>query len=329
MEDDKMKEFLKPRIVISKCLEHDKCRYDGSMINNEFIEKLKDYVDFTPVCPEVEIELPIPRQALRIIILDDEEKRLIFSRTGEDITEKMQSFSQKFLQGLNQSEIDGFILKSRSPSCGMKDVKMYKTFGKAPTLPKRTKGIFAEQVLEKFPDRVLEDEGRLSNYNIRESFLINIFTSAFFRKVKEEKNINALIKFHSENKYLLMALSQVNLKKLGKLVGNTEGKKIEQILEEYEPILYKALATMLNTGRNVNMLLHLFGYFSKDLTTKEKGFFLEELEKYRNKKVPFSVPLSLIHSWVVRFENEYLLQQTIFEAFPSELINVTDSGKGV
>lgn len=324
-----MKDFIKPRVVISKCLEHDKCRYDGSMINNEFIEKLKEYVDFTPVCPEVEIGLPIPRQALRIILSEKEEQSLVFSRTGEDITEKMQSFSNGFLDDLNKSEIDGFILKSRSPSCGMKDVKMYKTFGKAPSIPKKTKGIFAKQVLESFPDIVLEDEGRLSNYNIRESFLINIFTSAFFRKVKEEKNLNSLIKFHSENKYLLMALSQGKLKQLGKLVGNTEGKKIDQILEEYEPILYKALGTMLNTGRNVNMLLHLFGYFSKDLTTNEKGFFLEELEKYRNKKVPFSVPLSLIHSWVIRFGNEYLLKQTIFEAFPSELINVTDSGKGV
>ena len=100
-------------------------------------------------------------------------------------------------------------------------------------------------------------------------------------------------------------------------------------IKEYKHILSKALSTSPRPMRNVNMLLHLFGYFSKELSKEEKAFFLETLEKYQNKKVPFSLPLTIIKSWAIRFNNEYLLEQKIFESFPIELIEVTDSGKGI
>ncbi len=322
-----MREFEKPTIILSSCIEHFNCRYDGSKISNNFIKKLKNYANFITVCPEVSIGLPIPRDALRLILSKENEERLVFSKTGEDITEKMDLFSKSFLESLE--EIEGIILKSHSPSCGFKDAKVYKDYGKSPSIPRKTSGIFTKKIMEKFSDISIQNDGSLTNYNIREHFLTRVFTSATFKVLKKEKSMHKLIEFQSENKYLLMAYSPSNLKKLGKITANNEEKEMGEILSEYEYYLNKALAMMPKPMRNVNMLLHLFGYFSKYLSNNEKAFFLEKLEKYSNKKVPFSVPLAIIHSWAMRFENEYLLKQTIFEPFPSDLIEVTDSGKGI
>ncbi len=324
-----MREFKRPKLLISSCIGDCKCRYDGSNAKSDFVEKLEPFVDFITVCPEVAIGLPIPRQALRIISPKGEEEKLVFSKTGEDFTDKMEGFSLEFLNGLDIKSFDGAILKSRSPSCGIKDVKVYQSFGKASPASKKTKGIFAKNAIEKFGQLSIEDEGRLSNYDIREHFLVKIFTLAEFKSVKAEKSMRALIKFHSESKYMLMVHSQVNLKKLGQITANSENKSIEDILDEYEFYLNKALCPRTNTKRNINMLLHLFGYFSKELSKEEKAYFLENLEDYSNNRIPFSVPLSLIRSWVVRFENEYLRSQMIFQAFPQTLTYVRDSGKSL
>lgn len=323
-----MKVFPKPNILLSSCIAQDACRYDGSSVKCLFVEKLKPYVHFLTVCPEVGSGLSTPRQALRIILSEEQEK-VVFSKTGEDVTDKMLAFSDKYIKELGDNNLHGVILKSRSPSCGLKDVKIYKSYGKSPSLSKKTSGIFAQKILGAFGQLPIETEGRLNNYNIREHFLTRIFTLAEFEKIKQTQSIKALNGFQNKNKYLLMAYSPPNLKKLGKIIANAEELEIQVVMEQYEYYLNKALALMPSTMRNINMLLHLFGYFSKDLSKEEKAFFLDELESYRNKKVPFSVPLAIIHAWAIRFHNPYLINQTIFEAFPKGLIEVTDSGKGI
>lgn len=324
-----MREFKRPNVLISSCIGDCECRYDGSNAKSSIIEKLEPFVNFKTVCPEVEMGLPIPRQALRIISPTGDEEKLVFSKTGEEWTKVMDNFSDKFLNTINHSDLEGAVLKSRSPSCGIKDVKVYKSFGKASPASQKTQGIFARHLSEKFPELALEDEGRLTNYDIREHFLTRIFTLAEFKSIKEKNSISELVRFQSENKYLLMVHSPGNLKKLGKIAANNEDRPIEDILEDYEHHLHKALCPKANTKRNINMLLHLFGYFSKHITSDEKVFFLDTLENYSDNRVPLSVPLSLIHSWVIRFDNEYLKNQTMFQAFPKVLTDVRDSGKSV
>lgn len=324
-----MKKFKKPTIVLSRCIEHENCRYNGSMVKNQFVKDLKDYVNFITVCPETGIGLPTPREALRIIQTEDGNEKLVFSRTGKDITKEMMDFTEKFLKTLKDKDIDGFLLKSSSPSCGVKDCKLYKTHGKAPCLQKKTNGLFTREVLKKFPYSVVEHEGRLTNFNIREHFLTRIYTLREFREVKFSKNLDELVNFHNNNKYLLMSCSPYQLKNLDKIIVNKKSKELENVFREYEINLHKVLRLMPKNERNINMLIHLLGFFSKDLSQKEKAFFLEILEKYNQKKVPFSAPLSVIKSWSVRFENEYLLNQTIFNPFPDALIEVRDSGKGL
>lgn len=320
--------FEKPNVVVSKCLEHGNCRYDGSKISDSTVKRLMEHVNFIPLCPEMEIGLPSPRQALRIIQEVDEED-LVFSLTGETISDKMIKYSNEQTDRLKNLDIDGFILKSRSPSCGIKDVKVYKSHGKSNIVPKKVKGYFGRAVCDEFPEIAIEDEGRLTNFSIREHFFTRIYTHALFREVKSKNSINELIKFHSECKYLFMAYSQNILKQMGKLVANHSKDDIKGILNTYEALLDKLLSSAPGTMRYVNVMLHIFGYFSNELNSKEKAYFLDSIEKYREKRIPQSAVMSILESWVVRFDNEYLAGQRIFEPFPRELVEVTDSGKGV
>ena len=158
-----MKDFLKPRIVISKCIEFDTCRYNGQMISSDFVEKLKSFLEFIPVCPEFEIGLGVPRDPIRVISLGGN-LRLIQPKTEKDVTKDMVDFSNSFLDKL--SDLDGFILKSKSPSCGIKDVKVHAGGGIPPKDPKGP-GFFGKAVLEKYPNLAIEDEGRLLNSRIK------------------------------------------------------------------------------------------------------------------------------------------------------------------
>ncbi len=175
-----MRKFAKPIVVISKCLELEACRYNGQVIPDDFVKKLKPHVTFLPSCPEVEIGLGVPREPVRIISVKGQNK-LIQPATGKDLTDIMLRFADKFLNSLE--EVDGFILKSRSPSCGIKDVKVYQGIEKGAATGKST-GFFAGKVLEMFPGLAIEDEGRLRNFKIREHFLTKLFALASFRNVK-------------------------------------------------------------------------------------------------------------------------------------------------
>ena len=318
----------RPVVLLSKCIEHEACRYDGTMIGDGFVKRLQDYVDFILVCPEVEIGLPVPREAIRIIKKDDIEQ-LVFSRSGGEVTQKMRDFGKSYIKTLIGKPIHGAILKSRSPSCGPKDVRVYKDFGKAACTQIKTTGFFCREVINNFEGLAIEDEGRLTNYNIRDHFLTRIFAMASFEHVKKENTLKSLIQFHSHNKYLLMAYHQTNQKKLGTIVGNHKNIDIEVVINKYEQILKATLARPMNRGKNMNMLMHLMGYFKNDLSKEEKAYFLDLLEQYSSRKVPFSVPLTLIGSWVVRFNEEYLKDQTIFKPYPNSILEVTDSGKGI
>ncbi len=324
-----MRTFQKPTVVISKCLEHAACRYDGTMIKSEVVEYLKPYVNFITVCPEMEIGLPAPREALRIVRDDDKADHLVFSKSGEEKTSEMLVFSDAFLKNLTDVDVDGFILKHRSPSCGFNDVKMYKGPGKSNIYPGKTSGVFGGRVKAYYDDYPVENEGRLRHFNIREQFLIGIFTLSTFREVKGSGTLKALVKFHSENKYLFMALSPGTLKVMGKIVANHDKCSVEAVYTAYEVNLKKILLQPMNRSRNINALLHVYGYFKKDLSDEEKVYFLDNIELYMNKKIPLSVLIALLRSWVIRFDEPYLSTQTLFEPYPKELFNVTDSGKGL
>ncbi len=325
-----MRSFSRPKIFVSKCLTNCHCRYDGSAIHNEIVETLKNHVDIVTTCPEVAIGLTVPREALRIVKHEEtQEESLVFSYSGKDMTKEMTDFALDYLSSEVVAGVDGFILKHKSPSCGTNEVKCYKGSGKSSALPGKTTGFFGRVAMNQFGDIPIENEGRLLNYNIREQFFIRIFMNSDFRAVANSGKMSELIRFHRVNKYLLMAMSQKYLSELGKIVANHESRTFEETIRSYQVALTKALSQSMTIGRNMNTLLHVFGYFKKHLSVEEKAFFLEQLEAYNEKRIPFSVVLKILQAWVIRFDEPYLKEQTLFEPFPLTLFEVTDSGKGL
>ena len=152
---------------------------------------MEPYVNFIPVCPEVEIGLGVPRDPIHIVSIKDEEK-LIQPASGNDLTEKMIKFTDSFLSSLD--EIDGFILKSRSPSCGIKDVKIYPSLEKADPISSNNPGFFGRRVLEMFSDLAIEDDCQLNDIKIRQHFLKKLFTRACFREGKNSNKIEEFVK---------------------------------------------------------------------------------------------------------------------------------------
>jgi uncharacterized protein YbgA (DUF1722 family)/uncharacterized protein YbbK (DUF523 family) len=310
-----MRAFTRPIVVVSKCIEFEPVRWDSRMIASVFVKQLKDYVDFVPVCPEVAIGLDIPREPLRLV-KQEEGIHLIQPATGLDLTQQMESFSKRFLDSL--INVDGFILKSKSPSSATKDARIYPNEKRVAAIG-HGPGIFGNAVLKRFSNKAVEDEKRLLNERIREHFLTKLYTLADFRKVKEVVDGNALVDFQGRNKLLLTAYNQIQLHIMGRLVAERKRKPLVVTLMEYEEHLSVALKWPPKTGSNSNVLTKAAGYFTSKLTHEEKAFFLDSVEKYRSGLQPLSAPLSILKSWIIRFNEEYLDQQTFFEPFPEKL----------
>jgi uncharacterized protein YbgA (DUF1722 family)/uncharacterized protein YbbK (DUF523 family) len=315
---------MKPRVVVSRCIEFDRCRYNGLMISSTFVAALRDFVECIPVCPEIEVGLGVPRDPIRIVSTGGK-LRLVQPSTERDVTDDMSRFSARFLDSL--PEVDGFILKSRSPSCGLKDVKIFGGVD-IPSPIAKGRGFFGNAVVERFPLLPVEDEGRLTNFRIREHFLTRLFTLARFRELKALPRMKDIVSFQAANKLLLMSYNQKELRILGRIVANLEKHPVGIVLSAYEEHLLNALSKPARYTSDINVLMHALGYFSDRLKREEKAFFLDSLERYRGGKIPLSACLSVVRSWIVRFDEPYLEAQTYFEPYPSGLIEITDSGKG-
>ena len=318
-----MIDYPAPKLIISKCLGFAYCYYSGQRFDIKFLKKLGDFVEYHPICPEVEIGLPVPRQTLRLVE-EGKEIKLRQPATGAGFTDKLNNLALEFFE--ENQEIDGFICKEGSPSCGCNSVKLYPAL-KDVAPHRKTKGIFAKAVFDYYGNIPAENDGRLNNLQLREDFLTAIFTMARFRKVEKSLKIKDLIEFHTRHKYQLMALSPKNLKLMGRLTANNQDLNPEEVIEEYKELLKDTVNRSSKPGLQQNVLNHCFGYVSDELKKKEVEFFMDTVEKYRKGMVPLSVPLYLLNGWIIEQGVDYLINQTYFKPFPEELIDQTDSGR--
>ena len=316
-------EPVRPIVVLSRCLDLEPVRYDGQVIPYEFVRELEPWVQYRPVCPELEIGLGVPRDPVRIVTVEGV-ARLVQADTGRDFTGEIRGFSDDFLSDLGP--VDGFLLKNRSPSCGISDVKIH--HGPDPSASsKRGAGFFAKRVLELHPGLAIEDEGRLRNYRVREHFLTKLFSLAKLSAVEGSGQMKEIVRFHSINKLLLMAYNQKEMRALGRVVATTQKLGFEEVARAYRDRFQAALARPPRYTSVINVFEHASGYFSKQLESREKKLFRSTLDRYRNKRVPMAAVTAMLRAWIVRFEEDYLMAQTFFEPYPMELMSLGDSGK--
>jgi uncharacterized protein YbgA (DUF1722 family)/uncharacterized protein YbbK (DUF523 family) len=307
----------KIRLGISQCLLGDKVRYDGGHKLDRFLtDILGQWVDYVPVCPEVECGLPVPRESMRLEG-DPESPRLVTTRTKMDKTAQMMQWAKRRVAELEKENLLGFIFKSGSPSSGMERVKVYDRNG----MPsKKGSGMFARAFMEHFPLLPVEEEGRLNDPALRENFIERIFTLARWREIlSARKNRGGLIEFHTGHKMMILSHSTSYYRDMGRMVAQSKEIPIKELFARYEESLLKALKLMATTKKNTNVLMHMMGYFKRNLSADEKDELLQIIDFYRNGLVPLVVPLTLINHYVRKYDQPYLRQQFYLNPHPAEL----------
>lgn len=318
-------EFGRPRIVLSKCLELEACRYNAQTIRSSVVRLIDPYVEFLPTCPEVEIGLGVPRDPIRLVAEQPDSSgalRLVQPSTSRDLTEAMTDFAHGFADATR--DVDGLLLKSRSPSCGIKDVKVYAAAENAPVAGKDA-GMFAGIMMERLPTVAVEDEGRLTNAEIRHHWLTRIFASVALREALDE-GPGSLVSFHTRYKLVLMAHSPGGQQELGRLVAEA-GSSFDEVAAAYRDGFAEAMAEPASRGGHVNVIQHAQGYFKKQLAGPEKRQFESLQEQYREGSLPLQALLAVLGSWVERFDEPYLREQRYFRPYPQPLVVAADSGR--
>ncbi len=305
----------RPNLVISRCFV-EPVRYNGARISSDFMDRLKDHVSFIPVCPEMEVGLGAPRFPVRLV-QKGEKVHMIQQRTEKDVTPDMLDFSENFIGGLN--DIDGFVLKSKSPSCGISSVKIYASMEKKPAI-RRDNGLFAGAVKERYSFLPVESEGRIMDPDIRENFLASIFALSDLRNAEKDMTTHGkLVEFHTGYKLLFMAFSQKKMKAVGKLIANHEGLPFGDVKKKYGEEFRETFTRRANRKSHINVLQHAFGYFSPGITPDERKKFISLLERYRAGDIPLNFLLEIVRVYIARMQDKYLVRQRYFDPYPEEL----------
>ena len=307
----------KIKIGVSACLLGHKVRFDGGHKHDRFItDTLGQYLDFCPVCPEVEVGFPVPRESLRLVG-DPKNPRLMTTKTNIDHTDRMLKWAQAKVKELEKENLCGFIFKSKSPSSGMERVKVYSEKG----MPEQVGvGIFARAFMDHFPLIPVEEEGRLHDPKLRENFIESIFILKQWRETLEiNRSPGGLVNFHTRQKLLLLSHSPVHYRSMGKLVADCKKVSMDRLFPQYETELIGALKLRTTLKKNINVLQHILGYFKKYLSPDEKQEVLEIIDQYRIGNVPLIVPITLLNHFVRKYQEPYLMKQTYLNPHPVDL----------
>jgi uncharacterized protein YbgA (DUF1722 family)/uncharacterized protein YbbK (DUF523 family) len=305
------------RLGVSSCLLGERVRWDrGHKLDHFIVDTLGPFVEFVPVCPEVEAGFGIPREPMRLVG-DIDSPRLVTVRSGVDHTARMAAWAGQRVEELAAQDLCGFVFKKDSPSSGMERVKVY---GETGMPVRRGSGLFARAFRERFPLLPTEDEGRLNDPALRENFIERVFTLKRWREqVASHPGRGALVDFHTTHKLLILSHSEKSYRELGPLVAAAKSMPLPELLDRYRVTLMRALRLIATPAKHVNVLQHAMGYFKKQLTSDEKQELLEVIASYRKGDLPLIVPITLVNHYVRRYEQPYLARQYYLHPHPTEL----------
>ena len=306
------------RLGVSTCLLGERVRYDGGHKRDPFlVEALGPWVEWVPVCPELEVGLGVPRPPIHLAGAAAA-PRLVVIATGEDLTARMRRFAEARVAELARLGLDGYVLKRASPSCGMERVKVHGAAGRPPAAGR---GLYATVLMERLPLLPVEEEGRLGDAGIRESFIERVFAAARWRRFRATRpRPSALVAFHAAQKFAVLAHSPVHYTRLGRLVADAGRRPMPELLDEYAAVFAAALAVRATRGRHANALQHMAGFLARDVDAGDRAELTAVIEDYRRGFVPLVVPLTLLKHHVRRAGAAYLADQVYLSPHPRELM---------
>jgi uncharacterized protein YbgA (DUF1722 family)/uncharacterized protein YbbK (DUF523 family) len=314
------------RIGISSCLLGQKVRYDGGHKRDNFlVETLGRFVEWVPVCPEVEVGMGTPRETVHLVRDANRTPRtgeplpvrMVAPKSGADWTDRMAAYSRAKIAKLASMDLSGYVLKKDSPSCGMERVKVHTPGG----MPERKgTGLFAAALRAGMPTLPVEEEGRLSDPRLRENFVERVFAYRRVRTLFSGRwRVGDLVRFHTAHKLVLLAHQPTAYTALGRLVAGAKGLPRSEVQARYEREFMDALSRIATPKRHANVLQHIAGYFTDDLDAASRAELQEIIEDHRNGLVPLVVPITLVRHHVRRLGVEYLQGQVYLDPHPKEL----------
>ncbi|MES9608136.1 DUF1722 domain-containing protein [Actinomadura sp. NPDC000929] len=313
--------YPRPRLAVSSCLMGAPVRYNGGHSRDRFLTDVLDpHVDWVPVCPEMEIGLGTPRPTLRLLT----DGHLVAKDGSADHTAAMTALAETRVPQLEV--LDGYVLKSRSPSCGLFRLPRYSS-GKPgertddQPVDRRGRGVFADLVREALPDLPAEEDGRLRDPVLREHFIERIFAHARLRELfGADWRPRDLVAFHSRHKLQILAHDPSAYQALGRIVAQAGTRSRDELEAEYRHAFSAAFAVRPKRGRHMNALQHVFGMLSDHLDDTRRHDLLAAIDTYRRGQAPLSVPIALLRHHAMGEGLDYLTQQTYLDPYPADLV---------
>jgi uncharacterized protein YbgA (DUF1722 family)/uncharacterized protein YbbK (DUF523 family) len=306
------------RLGVSSCLLGNAVRYDGGHKRDGFVtDLLGSFVEWVPVCPELEVGMGVPRPALRLA-RDGAALRLVEIASGRDHTRPMQRYAAQRVRALRAADLCGYVLKRGSPSCGKERVNVY---GDRRTPKRDGQGLYASTLVEAYPKLPIEDEGRLNDPQLRENFIERVFAYRRLRSLFRGRWTNGQVAaFHTAHELQLMAHAPAAYGELGRLVTSLKRLPRAAVRERYEAGFMGTLARPASRGRNASVLQHAAGHLKQKLDSDSRAELADRIHEYRRGLVPLLVPVTLLRHHARRHEVDTLKRQVFLEPHPVELM---------
>lgn len=310
----------KPRVGISACLMGDAVRYNGGHQRDNFVmDVLAEHVDLVPFCPEVEAGLGVPRAVVRIVERDDKQS-LLESPSGTDHTEAMTETLTQISKRVLAADLDGFLLKRGSPTCGIKGVKIYTSTERKSRVVARGSGFLTQRLAADCTTLALAEEGWLKDAMLRQQFLNRIFTSRRLKQLGSNPKLSDLQREYAAHKLLYMAHHPGAQRELGRQVAGLKGSLSAEQTQDHLDRVQGVLGHRLSRGRHVNVLQHMFGYVSSKLSRVCRRHTCEAIDSYSRGQTSLLAPLTLLrHQVLDKGAHPWLVSQVYFDPYPSSL----------
>lgn len=312
-----------PRIGISRCLLGDEVRYDGGHKRDPFlVSTFGRFVEWVPVCPEVEAGMGTPREPIQLVVSQDgvpsdgQTVRLVGVKSRTDWTTRMTTFAASRLRELKDADLAGYVLKKDSPSCGLERVRVHDDGH----VTRTGRGLFAEALIRELPNLPVEEEGRLNDPALRENFVERVFAYQRLRALFGGRwTIHELVVFHSMHKLQLLSHSRQGYAELGRLVAAAVKQPRRELSTTYQRVFMTTLARLATPGRHSDVMMHAIGHLKRLIQTVDRDELLTAIADHRRGIVPLIVPITLLRHHVRRHDVGYLKDQTYLEPHPREL----------
>jgi len=301
---------------ISSCLIGEKVRFDGGHKQNRYIlDTLGHYFEFRGFCPEMAIGLGVPRPTIHQVEIDGRIEVVGVRDDSLNVTRQLVEIAQE--QRPWHREIYGYIVKKDSPSCGMERVRVYRN----DQAQRKGSGLYTATLMQNFPALPVEEEGRLGDPVLRESFIKRVYIyKRWHDMVERGLDWAALTDFHARHKLILFSHHQERARQLGRELSGAHRESIEDYAPRYLEEMMRILKISAKRSNHVNVLEHIRGYLKRDLDRDDKRELSESIENYRLGYLPLIVPITLLRHHFRKCPNEYIDRSYYMQPHPDELM---------